>query len=95
MTDTDTSIGFYKTKARIVCLAQCDPVSEGYRMFGWYILQATAGVITIVLLIDSGLSKDEPYLVKLGFAGAFCATWLISKALDLIIYVQERMGRSS
>ena len=69
--------------------------SEGYRMFGWYILQATAGVITIVLLIDSGLSKDEPYLVKLGFAGAFCATWLISKALDLIIYVQERMDRSS
>lgn len=46
-------------------------------------------------LIDSGLSKDEPYLVKLGFIGAFCATWLISKALDLFIFVHDRIDRSS
>ena len=64
-------------------------------MFGWFIFQTITGTATIVFLVDSGLSKDEPYLVKLGFIGAFCATWLISKALDLFIFFQERMDRSS
>lgn len=64
-------------------------------MFWWLLLQAIAGIATIVFLIDSGLSKDEPYLMKLGFAGAFCATWLVVKGLDLILYVQNRFGKSS
>ena len=64
-------------------------------MFGWFIFQAITGTATIVFLIDSGLSKDQPYPVKLGFIGAFCATWLISKAPDRFIFVQDPMDRSS
>lgn len=58
----------------------------------WWFLQAVAGVATIVFLVDAGLSKDEPYLVKLAFVGAFAATWLVSKALDLAVWFQERNG---
>lgn len=64
-------------------------------MFGWFVVQAVVGTATIVFLIDAGLSKDEPYLVKLGFIGAFCATWFISKILDLFLYLQDRVDRSS
>ncbi len=61
-------------------------------MVWWFGLQATVGVTTIVFLVDAGLSKDEPYLVKLAFIGAFCATWIVVKALDLVIYIQNRFG---
>ncbi len=61
-------------------------------MFWWVCLQAITGIITIVVLVDAGLSKNEPYLVKIAFIGAFCATWIVGKALDLLIYFQRRFG---
>jgi hypothetical protein len=64
-------------------------------MVWWFGLQAIVGISTIVLLVDAGLSKDEPYLVKLAFISAFCATWIVGKALDLMIYVQNRFGSPS
>jgi hypothetical protein len=59
-------------------------------MFWWMCLQAITGIITIVALVDAGMSKEEPYLVKIGFIGAFCATWIVGKVLDLLIYFQRR-----
>ena len=53
-------------------------------MFWWFLLQLVAGIATIVWLVDAGLTKDDPYLVKLAFVGAFVATWLVVKALDLL-----------
>lgn len=64
-------------------------------MVWWFGLQAMAGIATIVLLVDAGLSKDEPYLIKLAFISAFCATWIVGKALDLVIYIQNRFGSPS
>lgn len=67
-------------------------------MFWWYILQAIAGVATIIVLVDAGLSKDEPYLVKLAFVGAFVATWLLSKVLDLwakLLITRKEASRNS
>jgi hypothetical protein len=55
----------------------------------WYLLQAVAGIATIVFLVDAGLSKDEPYLVKLAFVGAFVATWIVAKVLDLVVRFQD------
>ena len=62
-------------------------------MFWWVSLQLAAGIATIVFLVDAGLSKDEPYLVKLAFIGAFVATWLVVKALDLLVWFQGRGDR--
>lgn len=67
-------------------------------MVWWYLLQAVAGVATIVVLVDAGLTKDDPYLVKLGFVGAFVATWAFAKALDLwhrLIVAREEARRNS
>ncbi len=64
-------------------------------MFWWFSLQAIAGIATIVFLVDAGLSKDEPYLIKLAFIGAFCSTWIVAKILDFVIYIQNRFGPSS
>lgn len=66
-------------------------------MYWWYLLQAVAGVATIVFLVDAGISKDEPYLVKLAFVGAFVITWLLSKVLDLwekLIVAREEARRN-
>lgn len=60
----------------------------------WFILQAVAGVAAIVWLIDAGMDKDNPILMKLAFAAAFLATWGLSKALDLVVWFQERGDRS-
>ena len=62
-------------------------------MFWWLLFQAVVGVAAIVVLIDAGLSKDEPYLVKLAFIVAFVATWFVLKALDLFVWFQDRHGR--
>lgn len=66
-------------------------------MYWWYLLQAVAGVATIIFLVDAGMSKDEPYLVKLAFVGAFIVTWLLSKLLDLwgrLIVAREQASRN-
>lgn len=66
-------------------------------MIWWVLLQAVAGVATIVWLVDSGLSKDDPGLVKLAFVGAFVATWLVSKVFDLwhrLIVAREEARRN-
>ena len=67
-------------------------------MVWWVLLQAIAGVATIVWLVDAGLTKDDPYLVKLGFVGAFIATWLVSKVFDFyakLIVAREQARRNS
>lgn len=69
-------------------------LKAGFTM-GWLLIQAIAGVGTIVVLIDAGLSKDEPYLVKLGFFGAYVATWLFLKILDCIVWFQGPMDEIS
>lgn len=57
-------------------------------MWWWVALQAVAGVAAIVWLVDAGMDKDSPLLVKLGFVGAFVATWLVSKVLDFFARFQ-------
>lgn len=64
-------------------------------MVWWFGLQAIVGISTIVLLVDAGLSKDEPYLIKLAFISAFCAIWIVGKAFDFVIYVQNRFRNQS
>lgn len=54
----------------------------------WWLLQIVAGVAAIVWLVDAGIDKDSPILMKLGFVAAFVATWLLSKALDLFARFQ-------
>ena len=66
-------------------------------MIWWYLFQAVVGVATIVILVDAGLTKDDPYLVKLAFIGAFVATWLVAKFFDLwnrLLIAREEASRN-